>query len=235
MLSASLHASRRSLRTKSTALLSRSSRTAAAARTPARPPRALASTSRWYSTEKILTHRRRDLVHNSSTKGVAARLPATLYDASTEKENCGVGMVASLKSVASRKVVTDANEMLVRMSHRGGVGCCPASGDGAGEYLCFICYFCKRVFLVASYSTGGGLLLACVVWCTVAEIYTLFCSCYNCVCDEIFDCLLVFTYIVKCYLMFEAFCAIRCGSLRCLFCCHSYKTLFEEHADVCSY
>ena len=46
-----------------------------------------------------------------------------------------MGMVASLKSVASRKVVMDANEMLVRMSHRGGVGCCPASGDGAGEWL----------------------------------------------------------------------------------------------------
>lgn len=44
-----------------------------------------------------------------------------------------MGMVASLKSVPSRKVVMDANEMLVRMSHRGGVGCCPASGDGAGE------------------------------------------------------------------------------------------------------
>jgi hypothetical protein len=29
----------------------------------------------------------------------------------------------------------DANEMLVRMSHRGGVGCCPASGDGAGEFF----------------------------------------------------------------------------------------------------
>ena len=65
----------------------------------------------------------------------SSRLPSTLYDASLERENCGVGMVASLKSVASRKVVMDANEMLVRMSHRGGVGCCPASGDGAGEFF----------------------------------------------------------------------------------------------------
>lgn len=61
-------------------------------------------------------------------------LPKTMYDSSLEKENCGVGLVASLKSVASRKVVEDANEMLIRMSHRGGVGCCPASGDGAGEF-----------------------------------------------------------------------------------------------------
>lgn len=60
-------------------------------------------------------------------------LPKTVYDPSRETENCGVGLVASLKSVASRKVVEDADEMLIRMSHRGGVGCCPASGDGAGE------------------------------------------------------------------------------------------------------
>lgn len=46
-----------------------------------------------------------------------------------------MGLVASLKSVASRKVVEDADEMLIRMSHRGGVGCCPASGDGAGKLI----------------------------------------------------------------------------------------------------
>ena len=60
--------------------------------------------------------------------------PKTIYDASRETENCGVGLVASLKSVPSRRVVEDANEMLVRMSHRGGCGCDPASGDGAGTF-----------------------------------------------------------------------------------------------------
>ena len=58
---------------------------------------------------------------------------STLYDATRETENCGVGLVASLKSIASRRVVEDADEMLVRMSHRGGCGCDPASGDGAGK------------------------------------------------------------------------------------------------------
>ena len=57
----------------------------------------------------------------------------TLYRADNETENCGVGLVASLKSVPSRKVVEQADEMLVRMSHRGGCGCDPASGDGAGK------------------------------------------------------------------------------------------------------
>lgn len=61
-----------------------------------------------------------------------SQLPKTLYDASNEKENCGVGLIASLKSVPSRSVVERADEMLVRMAHRGGCGCDPASGDGSG-------------------------------------------------------------------------------------------------------
>lgn len=58
-----------------------------------------------------------------------------------------MGLVASLKSVASRKVVEDADEMLIRMSHRGGVGCCPASGDGAGKcvYICFLIAIAKLI------------------------------------------------------------------------------------------
>lgn len=58
-----------------------------------------------------------------------------LYDANAEKDNCGVGLIANLKSKPSRHVVEVADEMLVRMSHRGGVGCDPCSGDGAGEYI----------------------------------------------------------------------------------------------------
>ena len=57
-----------------------------------------------------------------------------LYDAKDEKDNCGVGLIANLKSKASRYVVDAADEMLVRMSHRGGVGTDPASGDGAGKF-----------------------------------------------------------------------------------------------------
>jgi glutamate synthase domain-containing protein 1 len=56
----------------------------------------------------------------------------TLYDSSQEKDSCGVGLVAHLKKIPSRSIVVDANEMLVRMSHRGGCGCEPNAGDGAG-------------------------------------------------------------------------------------------------------
>lgn len=81
--------------------------------------------SLFYSTERIVSLR----TGNSNVESH----PKTVYDPTRETENCGVGMVASLKSVPSRRVVDDADEMLIRMSHRGGVGCCPASGDGAGK------------------------------------------------------------------------------------------------------
>ena len=41
-------------------------------------------------------------------------------------------MVANLKGKPSHEIVRDANTMLVRMAHRGGCGCEPNSGDGAG-------------------------------------------------------------------------------------------------------
>lgn len=74
-----------------------------------------------YSTEQVL-----------KLRGSKVDSEKTLYDASGEKDNCGVGLIANLKSKPSRYVVEVADEMLVRMSHRGGVGCDPCSGDGAG-------------------------------------------------------------------------------------------------------
>jgi len=76
-----------------------------------------------YSTEQILKLRGSKV--NSDSK--------LLYDPTQEKDNCGVGMIANLKSIPSRRVVDVADEMLVRMAHRGGVGCDPCSGDGAGK------------------------------------------------------------------------------------------------------
>lgn len=69
-----------------------------------------------------------------------------LYDKALEKDSCGVGLVANLKKVASRRVVVDANQMLVRMSHRGGCGCEPNSGDGAGKSLILISDFKLKVY-----------------------------------------------------------------------------------------
>jgi len=76
-----------------------------------------------------------------------ARLPQRqgLYDPANERDSCGVGMVAHLKGQASHEIVKDANTMLVRMSHRGGCGCEPNSGDGAGILTGMPHGFLKRV------------------------------------------------------------------------------------------
>lgn len=89
---------------------------------------------RWLLTRPPL--RRCSSAASSRNPPSLARFPqrgtSGLYDASREVDSCGVGMVAHLKGMASHEIVRDANTMLVRMAHRGGCGCDPASGDGAG-------------------------------------------------------------------------------------------------------
>ena len=55
-----------------------------------------------------------------------------LYDPANEKDSCGVGFVANLKGEPTHQNVLDALEMLGNMEHRGGCGCEPNTGDGAG-------------------------------------------------------------------------------------------------------
>ena len=81
----------------------------------------------FYSTEKILQLR------TGQKDAPKEALPKTLYRSERETENCGVGLIASLKSIPSSRIVQQADEMLVRMEHRGGVGSDPASGDGSGK------------------------------------------------------------------------------------------------------
>ena len=58
--------------------------------------------------------------------------PKGLYHPKNEKENCGVGFIANIRSNASQKITEDALEMLSRMGHRGACGCEANTGDGAG-------------------------------------------------------------------------------------------------------
>ncbi len=55
-----------------------------------------------------------------------------LYDPAFEKDSCGVGFVAHIKGEPSHQIVLDADHILQRMVHRGGCGCEPTTGDGAG-------------------------------------------------------------------------------------------------------
>ncbi len=68
-----------------------------------------------------------------------------LYDPSFEKDSCGVGFVAHIKGKPSHQIVVDAEIMLQRMEHRGGCGCEPTTGDGAGILTGMPHDFCIRV------------------------------------------------------------------------------------------
>jgi glutamate synthase (NADPH/NADH) large chain len=68
-----------------------------------------------------------------------------LYDPALEKDSCGVGFVAHIKGVASHQIVLDANHILKRMIHRGGCGCEPNTGDGAGILTSLPFEFLSRV------------------------------------------------------------------------------------------
>ena len=60
-----------------------------------------------------------------------SQLPS-LYDPAFEHDACGIGFVAHLRGKKSHSIVEDAIIMLQNMEHRGGCGCDPDSGDGAG-------------------------------------------------------------------------------------------------------
>src|SRR4051812_32399773 len=51
------------------------------------------------------------------------------------RDACGVGFVADLAGVRSRRIVDDGLEILRRLSHRAATGADPDTGDGAGISL----------------------------------------------------------------------------------------------------
>lgn len=55
-----------------------------------------------------------------------------LYEPSMEHDSCGIGFLANLKAKKTHKLVEDSLIMLRNMEHRGGCGCEPETGDGAG-------------------------------------------------------------------------------------------------------
>ena len=58
-----------------------------------------------------------------------------LYDPSHEHENCGIGLIVDMKGRKSHDIVSGALEICVNLDHRGGCGCDPITGDGAGIFL----------------------------------------------------------------------------------------------------
>ena len=58
-----------------------------------------------------------------------------LYDPQFEKDSCGVGFVANIDGTRSNRIMRQALEVLLNLSHRGACGCDPETGDGAGILL----------------------------------------------------------------------------------------------------
>jgi glutamate synthase (NADPH/NADH) large chain len=57
---------------------------------------------------------------------------AGLYSPAFERDACGIGFVANIKSNKSHQIVSDALTILENMEHRGACGCENNTGDGAG-------------------------------------------------------------------------------------------------------
>ncbi|MEL4106393.1 glutamate synthase large subunit [Oscillospiraceae bacterium WX1] len=55
-----------------------------------------------------------------------------LYDPRFEHDACGIGFVVNIKGEKSNRILRDALTALKNLSHRGGLGSEPTSGDGAG-------------------------------------------------------------------------------------------------------
>mgnify|MGYP006163429913 FL=1 len=58
-----------------------------------------------------------------------------LYDPAYEHENCGIGLIVDIKGRRSHSIVQGALEICVNLDHRGGCGCDPITGDGAGLFI----------------------------------------------------------------------------------------------------
>lgn len=58
-----------------------------------------------------------------------------LYSPQNEHDSCGVGFLCHLKGERSHALIEGALQMCINMDHRGGCGCDPQTGDGAGIFL----------------------------------------------------------------------------------------------------
>ncbi len=58
--------------------------------------------------------------------------PQGLYHPQNEHDNCGMGLVASIRGEKSHDIIRKGIEVLINLTHRGAAGCDPETGDGAG-------------------------------------------------------------------------------------------------------
>ena len=55
-----------------------------------------------------------------------------LYSSANEKDSCGIGLVANMYDIPSKKIIENALKLLSNLTHRGAVSADPKAGDGVG-------------------------------------------------------------------------------------------------------
>ena len=68
----------------------------------------------------------------SSDRGIRVPEAQGLYHPQNEHDNCGMGLVASIRGEKSHEIIRKGLEVLINLTHRGAAGCDPETGDGAG-------------------------------------------------------------------------------------------------------
>jgi glutamate synthase (NADPH/NADH) large chain len=68
-------------------------------------------------------------------KNVSQPAAQGLYDPRFEHDNCGIGLIVDMKGRRSHDIVRGALEICENLDHRGGCGCDPITGDGAGLFI----------------------------------------------------------------------------------------------------
>ena len=66
---------------------------------------------------------------------LSALVEKGLYAPASERDNCGVGFVAHIDGHRSHRIIDDALHVLGGLTHRGGIGSDPDTGDGCGILL----------------------------------------------------------------------------------------------------
>ena len=88
-----------------------------------------------------------------------------LYDASQEKDSCGVGFVAHIKGEPSHQIIQDAYHINSRMDHRGGCGFEENTGDGAGILTAMPYTFFSEI------ADSMGLCLPALGKCAIGNVF----------------------------------------------------------------
>ena len=83
----------------------------------------------------------------------------SLFESYFEKDNCGMGFVASLKNEKTNKVIRDGIKILAGLEHRGAEAYDPNTGDGAGLLFemphKFFVEVCDNLPELGDYGTGN--------------------------------------------------------------------------------